>query len=124
MRACMFGPRLKLLREARGYTQEELAAKVGVATQQIWRWESGKNDPTGDMIVLLSQHLGTSSDYLLGRVDDPTANLTTKDLSPMERELIAAVRNGSIVEALKVITGISELEDQANIAREEKAANS
>jgi len=37
--------RLKTLREARGLTQEELAAKVGVSRAYLARLEMGRHDP-------------------------------------------------------------------------------
>jgi len=40
-----FAMRLKTLREARGLTQEELAAKVGVSRAYLARLEMGRHDP-------------------------------------------------------------------------------
>ena len=108
----LFGQRLKQMREKRGLTQEELAAQLGVAYQQIWRWESGKNDPTGDTLKRMANTLEVTTDYLLGLVDDPTGSVSSENLSLMERRLIAAVRNRQIVEALETLTSLSKSDDE------------
>lgn len=117
------GNRLRQLRESRGITQEELADFVGVAKQQIWRWESGKNDPVGDMIVKLARVLNTSADYLLALDSDPSPRLKESDLSPMERKLVAAVRSGLIVEALESLTTLSKSIDLPSAASGEPVVN-
>jgi transcriptional regulator with XRE-family HTH domain len=104
----VFGIRLKLLRDRRGYTQTEVAEAVGVTLQQIYRWESDKNDPSGDMIVKLAKFLEVSTDYLLGVSDEPLPNLSEDDLTPMERKFLTAVRDGRIVDALQAFTALSE----------------
>ncbi|MGI6714494.1 MAG: helix-turn-helix domain-containing protein [Bacilli bacterium] len=43
-----FGARLKELREKKGYTQEEIAAKLNVARQSVSKWERGINEPDFD----------------------------------------------------------------------------
>ncbi len=101
------GERLKKMREGR-YTQEELADAIGSSTRMISRYETGENDPTGEVISKLSELLGVSTDYLLGRTDNPAANLTEADLSTMERKLIAAVRQGSIIEAMETLTTLAK----------------
>lgn len=105
------GNRLRQIRETRGITQEALAEKLGVRIQQIWRWESSKTDPAGHFIVKIAESLDISSDYLLGLSDDPAANLTEEELTPMERKLIMAVRQGQIMEALETLTAIHKQED-------------
>ena len=44
----------------------ELCQKIGVSETQMVRYESGKNDPSGDVIVKMAQALGVTSDFLLG----------------------------------------------------------
>lgn len=38
---------IRTLRKANGLSQEELARAVGVSREQVSRWESGQNKPTG-----------------------------------------------------------------------------
>lgn len=39
--------RLKALRQEKGWTQEELAGRLGVALRTLQRWEGGKSQPSG-----------------------------------------------------------------------------
>jgi transcriptional regulator with XRE-family HTH domain len=115
----MIGPRLKHMREARNLTQEQVGEYVGVSSQQVYRWETEKNDPTGDMIVQLARLLEVTTDYLLGLVDDPTAHITETNLSPMERRLIAALRNGQLTEALHTFTSLADGSEKPGAARKQ-----
>jgi transcriptional regulator with XRE-family HTH domain len=95
----MIGSRLKTLREARNYSQDDFGGLLGVSGQQVYRWENGRNDPPGDTIAKIAKILDVSADYLLGVSDEPKARLTENDLSITERKLVAAARNGKIAEA-------------------------
>jgi len=62
-----FGVHLTSLREARGLSQKELAARVGCGSVQISRYETGRKLPrTPKIYVRLSMALGVSADELLG----------------------------------------------------------
>jgi len=101
----MYGHRLKQLRENRKLTQEGLAEVIGVSTQQVYRWEVGKNDPTGDMIVKMAMLFEVSSDYLLGLSDDPLPYSSRGDLTEAQRKLLISWENG---EFMKMIMQLSE----------------
>jgi repressor LexA len=120
----MKSDRLREVREQRGLTQKDLAERTGLAANSVYRYETGENDPAGDILARLARELDVSSDYLLGLVDDPKAILTEEDLSPMERKLLQAVRKGLIVEALETLTSLSKHRDQPEIASTEPAVNS
>lgn len=45
---------LKLLRAERGWTQDELARRVGVSRQAIHALETGKHDPSLDLAYRLA----------------------------------------------------------------------
>lgn len=113
--ANLFGQRLRQARDMRNLTQEEFAAQMGVAYQQIWRWESGKNDPSGDTLKRMASVLEVTTDYLLGLTHDPIGTITEEDLTPLERRLIAAVRSGATVEALEALTSLSKHGDKTVI---------
>lgn len=61
------GDRLREARKALRLTQEELSDKSGVARENIGRYETGKSQPSIDVLVRLADTLGVSSDYLLER---------------------------------------------------------
>lgn len=68
----LFGRRLKELRDARGWTQEELADKAKLKPAVISHFETGvRGAPSADNLVKLSNALEVSIDYLLGRSDQP-----------------------------------------------------
>ena len=53
-----FGARVKQLRSEKGFTQEELAERVGVFRTYMSRIETGIGNPTLDMIHALADTLG------------------------------------------------------------------
>lgn len=120
----MRADRLRAVREQRHLSQQDLADRIGVHVKQIGRYESGANDPTGDVLKGIAQALEVSTDYLLGLVDEPSAHLREEDLSPMERKLIQAFRRGLIVEASKAFTALAEEVDKSSIPPGEPAVNS
>ena len=57
--------KLLQLRKREGYSQEELADKLGVSRQAISRWEIGTTMPDANNILRLSKLFGVTTDYLL-----------------------------------------------------------
>ena len=53
------------LRKKAGYSQEELAEKMGVSRQSVSKWEGALSIPDLDKILMLSEIFGVSTDYLL-----------------------------------------------------------
>ncbi len=60
------GERIKELRIECGLSQKQLAAKIGVATNTVSQYESGKSKTSIDILANLALELDTTSDYLLG----------------------------------------------------------
>ena len=67
--------RVKQLRLANGYTQAELGNLLNCTGMTISRYESGKNDLDTNTINRLCEIFKCSSDYLLGRTNEPAAQL-------------------------------------------------
>jgi len=61
-----FGQRLARLRKEKGYTQAELAAKVGVIQVLVSDYELDKLRLHAEMVVRFANALGVSADELLG----------------------------------------------------------
>lgn len=59
-KAHTFGERLRQLREARGWVQEQLADVAGVSTATISRIEAGLREPGWGTVVKLARALGVS----------------------------------------------------------------
>ncbi|WP_017370606.1 XRE family transcriptional regulator [Lactococcus garvieae] len=65
----IFSERLKQLRLEAGYTQKELAEKIGIAQPNYQRWEKGNRNPKKDSLENLANILQVSVSYLLGETD-------------------------------------------------------
>lgn len=93
----MFIPeRLIERRKKRNLTQEQLAKKVKTTKGTISNYENGHSTPPHETLVAIADVLGVSTDYLLGRTDDPTPPsemvkpyyaLTEKDERDIARDL-------------------------------------
>lgn len=60
------GNRLADLRKEHGYSQEELADKLGVSRQAISKWERGEASPDTDNLIELAKIYNMSLDELIG----------------------------------------------------------
>jgi transcriptional regulator with XRE-family HTH domain len=61
-----FGPRLAQLRQARGLTQEELGALIGLSNRMIAYYERDDAEPPGAQLAPLATALRVTTDELLG----------------------------------------------------------
>ena len=52
-------------RKKNGWSQEELAAKLGVSRQSVSKWESAGSVPDLQKVIQLAELFGVSTDYLL-----------------------------------------------------------
>ena len=64
-----FGENLRNERISAGFTQSELARKIGVKQQQLSQWECDKVEPTLYNIVLLLNVLGLKFEDLLDGIN-------------------------------------------------------
>ncbi|MBC3889465.1 helix-turn-helix domain-containing protein [Acetobacterium paludosum] len=67
----MYGIRLKSLRKNLDKTQEEVAAELGVTRGAYSHFENDRNEPDSETLRKLADYFHVSTDYLLGRTDDP-----------------------------------------------------
>ena len=58
------GKRIKAARNAKGLSQEQLGAKLGVSFQAVSTWETGKNIPDAEHLPVLAKELDISLDAL------------------------------------------------------------
>ena len=79
-------------RNARGWSQEQLAAAVGTTQQTIQRWETGQTDPQVSKVAAISAALGVTMSYLLG-VDSQAG--TTPTLTDEEQQLVDLYRHSN-----------------------------
>lgn len=70
-----FGMRIKKLRANYGWTQSDLAERIGSATDSISCYEQNYRYPPIPRLMKLAKVLHVSVDYLLGIDDDPSIKL-------------------------------------------------
>ena len=67
----IFKDRLKAARELRQMKQSEVADRAKLPASSIAHFEGGARKPSFDTLRRLANALEVTTDYLLGRVDDP-----------------------------------------------------
>lgn len=72
----MTAERIKTLREARGWTQAELARRLNITRNGVNSWEQGLSMPSPACLVDLAKLFSISTDYLLGVERLETVNVT------------------------------------------------
>lgn len=87
-----FGLRLKALRNGRGMTQKEVAAKVGVEHTHYNKYEAGLYVPPMEKVVVLVGLFGVSLDFLILGTHPDGAPVQNTNLLERFRELEAAPR--------------------------------
>jgi transcriptional regulator with XRE-family HTH domain len=68
----MYYPRLKDLREDKDLTQKEVASFLGIDQRVYSNYETGKREIPTHFILALSTFYNTSTDYILGKTNNPT----------------------------------------------------
>ena len=94
----MLNQRFRLLRQAQGISQVELAKQLGVTKQSISNWENDNIQPSIDMLKQLAQVFSVSTDYLLGL--DHTDIIDVSGLTP---EVIGHLRQ--LIDDLRTAQG-------------------
>ena len=72
--------KLQLLRKQNGYSQEQLADKIGIARQTISKWETGTAVPESEKLVAISNYFGVSVDYLLKDDEEGKTKATDSEI--------------------------------------------
>ena len=62
----MLNENIKAIRKSKGLSQQELAVKLNVVRQTVSKWEQGLSVPDSDLLIALSEALGTPVSTLLG----------------------------------------------------------
>lgn len=62
----MLSENLKMIRKAKGLSQQELAVKLNVVRQTVSKWEQGLSVPDSDLLISISEALETPVSTLLG----------------------------------------------------------
>jgi putative molybdopterin biosynthesis protein len=88
------GAGLRLARQARGFSQQQLAGMAGVSRQAVSAVESGHSDPSLRVALAIAQALGLSVEELFGP-GEPAAPVAATSVGPLtgnhERVTLATV---------------------------------
>lgn len=76
---------IRIARKAKGLTQKELAAMVGVTQGNLSSWETDRWKPDIDTLKKLCEILECSADYLLGQVQ-PKQEVAYETALPVQSE--------------------------------------
>ena len=89
--------KLRSLRTKYGFSQKQVADKIGVSPSVVSGYETGERTPSTEVLLSLSYLYNTSSDYLLGRqVNSPESMISVDGLTD---DQISAILN--LIESIK-----------------------
>ncbi|WP_051350727.1 helix-turn-helix domain-containing protein [Caloramator sp. ALD01] len=93
----MFGSRLKMLREEKGLKQKDLAKIIGISDRTIGMYEQGRREPDFETLIKIADHFGVTTDYLLGRTDNPRGMIVSnKENEKFNQYLPEELRKGDV----------------------------
>lgn len=87
-------------RKKNGWSQEDLAEKLGVSRQSVSKWESAQAIPDLKKILQLSEVFGVSTDYL---IRDEIEEGPALEQAPVDNGLEETVRSVSMEEAVSFL---------------------
>lgn len=70
------GSMFKKIRLEKSFTQKQVATGIGVAERQYQYYEYGKKTPSALILIALADYFDVSLDYLVGRSDNPSRDVT------------------------------------------------
>ena len=103
------GANLRLARQARGFSQQQLASMAGVSRQAVSAVESGHSDPSLRVALAIAQALGLSVEELFGP-GQPAAPVLATSVAPVTapslRVVLASVGERFVALPLRGDTGV------------------
>lgn len=92
--------RIRELRNARGWGQKDLAAKLQISYQAIGNYETGRREPDIKTIFAMCDLFGVTADYLLGRSDMPKPLITEAEWRTLDAYRRASLRDRQIIDQI------------------------
>ena len=83
-----FGEMLKSLRQKAGFTQKQLADKMGITSSVVSYYELSERNPSPETLIKLASIFHVTTDYLLGVQKNPDESLDISGLSKEEIDLL------------------------------------
>ncbi|WP_276353963.1 helix-turn-helix domain-containing protein [Cohnella caldifontis] len=69
------GNRIAFLRDQRGWTQEQLAASLGISRAALSHYEKNRREPDSVTLTKVADLFKVTLDYLVGRTENPHMNM-------------------------------------------------
>ena len=110
-----FGERLARLRKAAGFTQVELAAKLGVSQRMVAYYESPAATPPANLLPQIAAALGVSIDELFGV--GAKRRLVKQDGDSRLRRRLLAIEKLDVAEKRQVLQVIDALIERGQLKR-------
>ena len=104
----MFSENLKTLRKQKGFTQEELAARLNIVRQTVSKWEKGLSVPDAELLTRLAEVLEVPVSTLLGSAipDDKEPDDIARQLARINEQLAVKNRRPSAAAVLIAVVVI------------------
>lgn len=81
--------RLKSLCDSQGISVNDLEEKLEIGKNSLYSWK--KNIPKGTNLIKVADYFHVSTDYLLGRTDDPNISVASEKRKLTVEEALASV---------------------------------
>ena len=95
------------LRKKAGWSQEELAAQLGVTRQSVSKWEGAQSVPDMEKVVQMSRLFSVTTDYLLKdeieTIEQPDTRIPTDDAAVRMAEQPEVLRRVSMEDASRYL---------------------
>ena len=101
--------RLRKLRNALGFTQEQFAEELGVSFATVNRYENGKRTPDAGFFQVLVDKYGVNLNWLFTGKEPMFLTYSYKDIEPELLEIIESLspeHQKKLIEVLKELTNI------------------
>lgn len=81
--------RIKELSKGRGKSPKQVALELGLGENLFYKWKT--SSPTADKLQLVADYFNVSTDYLLGRTDNPYAGISSEQREMTIEEALNSV---------------------------------
>ena len=109
------GERIIFLRDNLDMTQVKLAESIGITKMTMHKYEKNLCEPRGELIAKMADVLSTTTDFILGRTNDPSPLVkdnNAEHTNKKELELISNFRKLSSANQAKVEERIESFLEQ------------
>jgi transcriptional regulator with XRE-family HTH domain len=114
---------LKRLRKKRGWSQSQLAEQIGSHLSHINRIETGKYNPSLDVVQKLATVFDVTIDYLVSDTDEDFKEVRIEDKNLMERiKLIDSLEEDDKTALIRVIDSMLTKKKILNLITKQNAA--